>query len=161
MRKRAWKMTPPIANPAPAQAARSVRGKRSRQYATLGSSPKISFQPGHLNPSREESATIRSVVRARSARRAAVARTGAGRCQLPAHQQEYAPGNCFNLFKDMRGDEDRFALAGKSDDEVLELHALTGVCAGKRLIQYQHLRVMDQGRRKAHPLSHASRVGAE
>jgi hypothetical protein len=61
------------------------------------------------------------------------------------------------LREDVRGDEDRLAQAAELPEQLPQLDAGPRVEAGRRLVQQQHQRVVDQRVRQAQALLHAAR----
>lgn len=64
-------------------------------------------------------------------------------------------GHPLDLFEDVRAEQDRPALLAHPADEVHQVEPLPRIHAVERLVQQQHLRVVDEGRGDLHALPHA------
>ena len=81
---------------------------------------------------------------------------------LPAVDDPDAIGEHVGLLEVLRGEEDGHAvLARQSRHLVPQVGAARGVQAGRRLVEEQHARVMDERERKIQPALHAAGVAAD
>ena len=66
-----------------------------------------------------------------------------------------AVADVFHVREQVRRKEDGLAAAGEGDDEVLDLAAAQRVEAGRRLVEDDEVRIVDQRLREADPPGHS------
>ena len=80
---------------------------------------------------------------------------------MPLTISSMRSASVFNLFQDVRGDQDGPAFVCQLAHEVVKLEALAGVGAVQRLIEDDSLGFVYDGCRQPHALAHPARVRAE
>ena len=88
---------------------------------------------------------------------AQLAEVAGGREAALRHDEDLR-ADALDLVEDVAGDDDATSFAPEPAEQRDHLHPLTRVETGERLVEDEHLRVVDEGLGDLHPLAHALRV---